>query len=160
FTIKRRRSKSVSETVKESAVGIGLFLKKSFSYPINYMTPTIKYFFSQPIIILLMLVRIFAEVILRILNLRFPPWLFNGTALKDLSATSQQIDLRFQQACYWPWQYMLLRIRDWTNTATTRAQYISMWLVANDIIIGVTIGSFLINNSEYVANILLKDYLD
>ncbi|CAG8808577.1 1474_t:CDS:2, partial [Dentiscutata erythropus] len=35
-----------------------------------------------------------------------------------------------------------------------------MWLVANDIIIGVTIGSFLINNSEYVANILLKDYLD
>ncbi|CAG8743886.1 9609_t:CDS:10, partial [Cetraspora pellucida] len=132
FTIKRCRSKSVSETVKESA----------------------------PIIILLMIVRIFAEVILRILNLRFPPWLFNGTALKDLSATSQQIDLRLQQACYWPWQYMLLRIRDWTNTATTRAQYISMWLVANDIIIGVTIGSFLINNSEYVANILLKDYLD
>ncbi|CAG8566029.1 5163_t:CDS:2, partial [Dentiscutata heterogama] len=79
---------------------------------------------SQPIIILLILVRIFAEVVLRILNLRFPPWLFNGTALKDLSATSQQIDLRLQQASYWPWQYMLLRIRDWTNTATTRAQYI------------------------------------
>lgn len=158
---RNRRSKSVSEAVKESAVGIGLFLKKSFFYPINYLTPMIKSTLSQPMIILLMFVRMFAEVILRILNLRFPPWLFNGTALKDLSATSQQIDLRLQQASYWPWQYMLLRIRDWTNTATTRAQYISfynsMWLVANDIIIGVTIGSFLINNSEYVANILLKD---
>ncbi|PKC16150.1 Gpi1-domain-containing protein [Rhizophagus irregularis] len=59
---------------------------------------------------------------------------------------------------------MLLRRRDWTNTATTRAQYISfynsMWLVANDIIIGLTIGSFLVNNSEYVANIILRDYLD
>ncbi|CAB5172650.1 unnamed protein product [Rhizophagus irregularis] len=73
---------------------------------------------------------------------------------------TQQIDLRLQQACFWPWQYMLLRRRDWTNTATTRAQYISMWLVANDIIIGLTIGSFLVNNSEYVANIILRDYLD
>ncbi|CAI2181191.1 10048_t:CDS:10, partial [Funneliformis geosporum] len=104
--------------------------------------------------------RIFAEIVLWILNLRFPPFMFNGMALKDLSATSQQIDLRLQQACFWPWQYMLLRRRDWTNTATTRAQYISMWLVANDIIIGLTIGSFLVNNSEYVANVILKDYLD
>ncbi|RGB43993.1 N-acetylglucosaminyl transferase component-domain-containing protein [Rhizophagus diaphanus] len=108
--------------------------------------------------------RIFAEMVLWILNLRFPPSMFNGMALKDLSATSQQIDLRLQQACFWPWQYMLLRRRDWTNTATTRAQYISfynsMWLVANDIIIGLTIGSFLVNNSEYVANIILRDYLD
>jgi hypothetical protein len=38
--------------------------------------------------------------------------------------------------------------------------YNSMWLVANDIIIGLTIGSFLVNNSEYVANIILRDYLD
>ena len=35
-----------------------------------------------------------------------------------------------------------------------------MWLVANDIIIGLTFGSFLVNNSEYMANIILRDYLD
>lgn len=34
-----------------------------------------------------MLVRIFAEMVLWILNLRFPPSMFNGMALKDLSAT-------------------------------------------------------------------------
>nr|CAG8525791.1 7069_t:CDS:10 [Entrophospora candida] len=165
FTIRRnRRSTSVSETVKKSAVGIGKFIKNSFLYPIHYAIPMIRPIISQPMIYLLMLVRIFAELILWILNLRFPTWMFNGTALKDLSATLQQIDLRLQQACFWPWQYMLLRRRDWTNTATTRAQYISfynsMWLVANDIIIGVTFGSFLFNNSEHVANIILKEYLD
>ncbi|RHZ77639.1 hypothetical protein Glove_174g122 [Diversispora epigaea] len=163
-TRRNRRSTSVSETVKKSALGIGIFVKDIALYPIYHLVPIIRPLLAHPIILFLMLVRIFAEVILWILNLRFPPWVFNGTALKDLFATSQQIDLRLQQACFWPWQYMLLRRRDWSNTAMTRAQYISfynsMWLVANDIIIGLTIGSFLINNSQYVTGILLKDYLD
>ncbi|CAB4493524.1 unnamed protein product [Rhizophagus irregularis] len=161
FTNRRNcNSISVSETILQSAI----FIKKGVLYPIKYMLPFIRPILVQPIIVFLMLVRIFAEMVLWILNLRFPHSMFNGMALKDLSATSQQIDLRLQQACFWPWQYMLLRRRDWTNTATTRAQYISfynsMWLVANDIIIGLTIGSFLVNNSEYVANIILRDYLD
>ncbi|CAG8432878.1 4707_t:CDS:10 [Diversispora eburnea] len=161
---RNRRSTSVSETVKKSALGIGIFLKDIALYPIYHLVPIIRPLLAHPIILFLMLVRIFAEVILWILNLRFPPWVFNGAALKDLFATSQQIDLRLQQASFWPWQYMLLRRRDWSNTAMTRAQYISfynsMWLVANDIIIGLTIGSFLINNSQYVAGMLLRDYFD
>ncbi|CAG8491310.1 14391_t:CDS:10 [Funneliformis caledonium] len=162
FFINRRNrcNISVSETMMEYAI----FIKKSFLYPIKYLLLVFRPILVQPIIFFFMLVRIFAEIVLWILNLRFPPFMFNGMALKDLSATSQQIDLRLQQACFWPWQYMLLRRRDWTNTATTRAQYISfynsMWLVANDIIIGLTIGSFLANNCEYVANLILKDYLD
>ncbi|CAI2177016.1 5228_t:CDS:10, partial [Funneliformis geosporum] len=158
FFINRRNrcNISVSETMMQYAV----FIKKIFLYPLKYLLLVFRPIIVQPIIFFLMLVRIFAEIVLWILNLRFPPFMFNGMALKDLSATSQQIDLRLQQACFWPWQYMLLRRRDWTNTATTRAQYISMWLVANDIIIGLTIGSFLVNNSEYVANVILKDYLD
>ncbi|RIA98495.1 N-acetylglucosaminyl transferase component-domain-containing protein [Glomus cerebriforme] len=161
FTDRRNcHSISVSESMLRSAI----FIKKGFFYPIKYLLPFIRPILVQPIIVFLMLVRIFAEMVLWILNLRFPSSMFNGMALKDLSATSQQIDLRLQQACFWPWQYMLLRRRDWTNTSTTRAQYISfynsMWLVANDIIIGLTIGSFLVNNNEYVANIILRDYLD
>ncbi|CAG8482880.1 12940_t:CDS:10 [Funneliformis mosseae] len=162
FFINRRNrcNISVSETMMEYAI----FIKTSFLYPIKYLLLVFRPILVQPIIFFFMLVRIFAEIVLWILNLRFPPFMFNGMALKDLSATSQQIDLRLQQACFWPWQYMLLRRRDWTNTATTRAQYISfynsMWLVANDIIIGLTIGSFLANNCEYVANLILKDYLD
>ena len=37
--------------------------------------------------------------------------------------------------------------------------YNSMWLVANDIIIGVAIGSYLRNNSEYMAKLIVNDYL-
>lgn len=35
-----------------------------------------------------------------------------------------QVDLRLQQLCFWPGQYMLIRKRRWANTAATRAQYI------------------------------------
>ncbi|RUP48457.1 hypothetical protein BC936DRAFT_144533 [Jimgerdemannia flammicorona] len=117
----------------------------------------------HPLMLVLFVVRLVAEGALFLLNLRFPKWILNGVALKDLSAAAQQIDLRLQQACFWPWQYMLLRRRNWANMATTRAQYISfynsMWLVANDIIIGVAVGSFLINNSAYVAD-TFHEYLD
>ncbi|KAG0089950.1 phosphatidylinositol N-acetylglucosaminyltransferase subunit gpi1 [Podila epicladia] len=105
------------------------------------------------------------KICLWILNLKFPDWAFNGMAIKDITTTGQQIDLRLQQACFWPWQYFMARKKAWTNTSITRAQYISfynsMWLVANDIIIGVAFGSFLISNNKYMAEVLqryVKDY--
>jgi phosphatidylinositol glycan class Q protein len=55
---------------------------------------------------------------------------------------------------------MMLRKHNWANTAKTRAYYISfynsMWLVANDIIIGLAIGSFLAANSKIMAYKLHK----
>ncbi|KAI9358158.1 N-acetylglucosaminyl transferase component-domain-containing protein [Pilaira anomala] len=49
----------------------------------------------------------------------------------------------------------MLRKQNWANTAKTRAYYISfynsMWLVANDIIIGLAIGSFLMANNAAMA---------
>ncbi|KAL0095886.1 N-acetylglucosaminyl transferase component-domain-containing protein [Phycomyces blakesleeanus] len=52
----------------------------------------------------------------------------------------------------------MLRERNRANTAETRAYYISfynsMWLVANDIIIGLAIGSFLMSNSYSAAKVL------
>ncbi len=64
-----------------------VFIKKSFLYPIKYLLLVVRPILVQPIIFFLMLVRIFAEIVLWILNLRFPPFMFNGMALKDLSAT-------------------------------------------------------------------------
>ncbi|RUS15753.1 N-acetylglucosaminyl transferase component-domain-containing protein [Endogone sp. FLAS-F59071] len=122
-------------------------------------SPLLRPALVHPIMLVLFVVRFVAEVALFLLNVRLPKWAMNGVAIKDLSTAAQQVDLRLQQACYWPWQYMLLRRRNWANMATTRAQYISMWLVANDIIIGVAVGSFLINNSTYVAA-SLHYYLD
>ncbi|KAF9585141.1 phosphatidylinositol N-acetylglucosaminyltransferase subunit gpi1 [Lunasporangiospora selenospora] len=79
--------------------------------------------------------------------------------VKDITTTGQQIDLRLQQACFWPWQYFMARRRAWTNTSITRAQYISMWLVANDVIIGIAFGSFLISNNAYMTDVLQRyDY--
>ncbi|CAG8495534.1 10806_t:CDS:10 [Ambispora gerdemannii] len=163
-TRRNRRSASVSEAVKKSAVGLGMFLKKGLMYPILFLAPLIRPTIAHPILFFLVLVRVFAEIVLWILNIRFPNWLLNGISLKDLSATAQQIDLRLQQACFWPWQFMLQRRRDWTNIETTRAQYISfhnsMWLVANDIIIGVAIGFFLMDNNEAMAKLIMDDYLN
>ncbi|OZJ02306.1 hypothetical protein BZG36_05196 [Bifiguratus adelaidae] len=101
------------------------------------------------------LVRLCIDIVLCILNTRFPSFVLNGVAVKDLSAAAQQIDLRLQQFCFWPSQYKLLRKKAWKATTITKAQYISfynsMWLVANDIIIGMALGSFLIHNNQLVA---------
>lgn len=71
------------------------------------------------------------------------------------SNIGQQVDLRLQQLFFWPRQYMMLRKQNWANTAMTRAYYISfynsMWLVANDIIIGLAIGSFLMANNQAMS---------
>ncbi|CAO3646375.1 unnamed protein product [Mucor fragilis] len=105
---------------------------------------------------LLFLVLMLAEVTLHLLSVRLPKFILNGVAFKDLFAAGQQVDLRLQQLFFWPRQYMMLRKQNWANTAKTRAYYISfynsMWLVANDIIIGLAIGSFLVANNQAMAN--------
>ncbi|KAI8876187.1 Gpi1-domain-containing protein [Backusella circina FSU 941] len=99
-----------------------------------------------------------SEVTLHLLSVRLPKFILNGVALKDLFAAGQQIDLRLQQLFFWPRQYMMIGKKNWKNTARTRAYYISfynsMWLVANDIIIGLAIGSFLMNNNVAMATML------
>ncbi|KAI8328411.1 N-acetylglucosaminyl transferase component-domain-containing protein [Blakeslea trispora] len=119
---------------------IGFFVKKMFAY-----------LFMCILFVALNL----AEVTLYLLNVRFPKFILNGVALKDLSAAGQQIDLRLQQFFFWPKQYMMLRKHNWANTASARAHYISfynsMWLVANDIIIGLAMGSFLMANNRIMA---------
>src|SRR6185369_15937112 len=90
---------------KKSAVGLGKFTKKSFLYPIHYIISMIQPMIAQPMIYFLMLVRIFAELVLWILNTRFPTWMFNGTALKDLSATCMTIFTRI-----WLYIYLIILI--------------------------------------------------
>jgi len=78
-------------------------------------------------------------------------------ALKDVSATAQQVEIRLQQFCYWPMQYVTLRKRknDWESVTTSHPDYIrfynSLWLVANDVIIGIALGSYIIDNADWVA---------
>ncbi|KAF9981637.1 phosphatidylinositol N-acetylglucosaminyltransferase subunit gpi1 [Mortierella antarctica] len=162
---RRARSRSMSEAVRESAVDLSIKVRSKLAITASTLWPVIQPFTIRPLMLILFVLRTMVEISLWILNWKFPAWAFNGIAIKDMTTTGQQIDLRLQQACFWPWQYFMARKKAWTNTSITRAQYISfynsMWLVANDIIIGVAFGSFLISNNKYMGDVLqryVKDY--
>ncbi|KAG0006794.1 phosphatidylinositol N-acetylglucosaminyltransferase subunit gpi1 [Modicella reniformis] len=162
---RRARSRSVSEAVRESAVDLSIRVRSKLDITVTALWPIAQPFTVRPLMVILLLLRALVEISLWILNWKFPAWVFNGIAIKDITTTGQQIDLRLQQACFWPWQYFMARKKAWTNMSITRAQYISfynsMWLVANDIIIGIALGSFLISNKDYMGEVLqryVKDY--
>ena len=129
----------------------------------NFLVNTIKFvqpIAVQPVILILFLLRVAAELTMNILNFKF-----GNRNLISFSAAAQQINVRLQTAVQWPWQYLLLRQRDWRNTLATRALYISfhnsVWLVANDIIIGIVLGVFIIDNVPSISRVLesaLKNY--
>lgn len=146
-----KRSLSVSERVVESAATArDMVLVLLWNLFTIYVLPVIKKIFVMS----LMAHRVAAEVLLVVLEWRARP---RYAALKDISATAQQVEIRLQQFCYWPMQYVTLRRRkkDWESVTTSHPDYIrfynSLWLVANDIIIGIALGSYIIDNAGWLA---------
>jgi phosphatidylinositol glycan class Q protein len=154
--VRTKRSLSVSERVVNTATNLWdltwIWLKQIF---IHHIWP----FASQVFIRWIMVLRIIAEGILTVLDWR--P--FGHAALKDISATAQQVDIRLQQFCYWPPQYLTLRRRrnDWESITNSHPEYIrffnSLWLVANDIIIGIALGAYILENVDFVASSVDKN---
>ncbi|MCJ1307759.1 phosphatidylinositol N-acetylglucosaminyltransferase subunit gpi1 [Agyrium rufum] len=151
ISVRSKRSLSVSERVVESATTLwGFFLWGIWHIFSEWIYPIITQIFIFGIICH----RFIAEAILLTLNWRLRP---DGSALKDVSATAQQVDIRLQQFCYWPTQYAFLRKRrdNWESVTDRHPDYIrfynSLWLVANDVIIGIALGSYIIDNAEWVA---------
>lgn len=152
--IKRRteRAQSVGERVVKSANIIWASVNGALSHLwAVWMYPLIAYVF----VLALIAQRFMSEIALRALDWRAGS--SDSPALKDLSATAQQLDIRLQQLCYWPIQFMTLRKRkeNWASITTSHPDYIrfynSLWLVANDVIIGVALGSFIFDNAQFVA---------
>lgn len=148
-----RRSLSVSESVVESANDLWDYVYMVLIYVAKvWVWPLLSQFFIYG----LMANRISAEMILQVLHWR-PTKSPDAPALKDISATAQQIDIRLQQFCYWPIQYLTLRKRkgNWGSFTNSHPEYIrfynSLWLVANDIIMGIALGSYIIENSSFAA---------
>jgi len=146
-----KRSLSVSERVVESATTArDVVLVWIWNLFTVYVLPI----FQRIFILGLMGHRIAGEMLLLVLEWRARP---RYAALKDLSATAQQVEIRLQQFCYWPMQYVTLRLRknDWESVTTSHPDYIrfynSLWLVANDVIIGIALGSYIIDNADWVA---------
>ncbi|KAK4998797.1 hypothetical protein LTR28_013571, partial [Elasticomyces elasticus] len=149
--VRLKRSLSVGERVVESATNLRNYVVLEiwqmfwiYVYPVA----------SQLFILGLITLRMGSELALEVLEWRPVP---DRAALKDISATAQQVDIRLQQFCYWPVQYLTLRRRrrDWESITTSQPEYIrfynSLWLVANDVIIGIAIGSYIIENADFVA---------
>jgi len=146
-----RRSLSVSERVVESATSMRDFVVMWIWQIITvYIYPIIR----RGFVIGLICHRVVAEALLVVLEYRAK---LDYAALKDISATAQQVEIRLQQFCYWPLQYVTLRKRkdDWESVTKSHPDYIrfynSLWLVANDVIIGIALGSYIIDNSAWVA---------
>jgi len=147
-----RRALSVQELVVESANSVFDYAIERAEYIFwQYKWPIVSHLF----ILMITILRLISEVMLVLLEWRF--WSGRTTSLKDISATAQQIHIRLQQFCYWPAQYLTFRKRrnDWSSITSSHAEYIrlynSLWLVANDIIIGVAFGSFILENADFVA---------
>ncbi|KAE9369506.1 Gpi1-domain-containing protein [Stipitochalara longipes BDJ] len=146
-----RRSLSVSERVVESATTMRDFILAAIWQVITvYIYPILR----RGFVVGLLCHRVAAETLLLVLEWRAKP---DYAALKDISATAQQVEIRLQQFCYLPMQYVTLRKRknDWESVTDSHAEYIrfynTMWLVANDVIIGIALGSFLIDNNTWLA---------
>lgn len=147
----RKRGLSIGERVVESATDLWDYLLIALTYLwVEWLFPVAR----QTFIVALIAHRIAGESIMLLAQSRIGP---NQVALKDISATAQQVDLRLQQFCYWPIQYLTLkqRKRDWECISTHHPEYIrfynSLWLVANDVIMGVAIGAYIIENANGVA---------
>ncbi|KAF2849289.1 Gpi1-domain-containing protein [Plenodomus tracheiphilus IPT5] len=147
-----KRALSVSERVVESANNLWDYIYLSISYLVwIWLWPIV----AQVFIIGLITHRILGEAVIQVLHWRLGS--SNSFALKDISATAQQIDIRLQQSCYWPIQYLTLRKRkaNWESITNDHPEYIrfynSLWLVANDVIMGIALGTFIIENATFVA---------
>ncbi|KAK7527950.1 N-acetylglucosaminyl transferase component Gpi1 [Phyllosticta citriasiana] len=146
-----RRALSMGERVVESATTLWhqvlVFIWHVLSV---WIYPVV----TQLFILGLIAHRIAGELILRVMDWRLLP---DSAALKDVSATAQQVDIRLQQFCYWPIQFQTLQKRKchWQSITSSHPEYIrfynSLWLVANDVIIGIALGSYIIENAEFVA---------
>ncbi|KAF2001673.1 N-acetylglucosaminyl transferase component Gpi1 [Amniculicola lignicola CBS 123094] len=150
--IGRKRALSVGERVVESANDLWDYLYIGVCYvAAAWLYPVAARLFVAGLIAH----RVAGEMLLRVLDWR--PGSRDAPALKDVSATAQQVDIRLQQFCYWPIQYLTLRKRkgNWESITNSHPEYIrfynSLWLVANDVIIGIALGSYIIENSDFVA---------
>ena len=147
-----KRALSVSERVVESANDLWDYTWIVLHYAFRVWIWPVA---AQLFILGLVTHRIMGEALILVLHWR--PGSADSPALKDISATAQQIDIRLQQSCYWPIQYLTLRRRkaNWESITNSHPEYIrfynSLWLVANDVIMGIAVGTFIIENASFVA---------
>jgi phosphatidylinositol glycan class Q protein len=135
-----KRALSVSERVVESAKDFWDYAWMTLSYLLKVWIWPLA---AQLFIFGLIAHRIMGEAVLLVLHWRLSS--SDSPALKDISATAQQIDIRLQQSCYWPIQYLTLRRRkaNWESITNSHPEYIRFYM-------GIAVGTFIIENATFV----------
>lgn len=104
--------------------------------------------------VFLILANTLSTLLLAVLRVPLP---FPGNPnLTDLSATCAQIELRVQQASFWHVHVTHLWDTGARELGKRIAEYINfnntIWLIANDVILGVALGGFLATHADQVAD--------
>ncbi|ODQ66646.1 Gpi1-domain-containing protein [Nadsonia fulvescens var. elongata DSM 6958] len=139
----RLKFESISFTLRSSLIAIA-----------KCLWMVVSPFFSIFSAVMTILFRNFLELILRILEINIHSY---NKSLKEISATAQQLDWRIQQLCYWPVEF--LKVKSIMKTCSSRTDshpeyvrlYNSLWLILNDIILGITFGLYLNENAEWLS---------
>ncbi|KAF8609998.1 Gpi1-domain-containing protein [Ceratobasidium sp. AG-I] len=83
-----------------------------------------------------------------------------STLAKDISATLQQVDVRLEQTTNGKEQFEATKLENVQNIAQSTARYINffncVWLIVNDVIIGIAVGGFICDNKDPLARIGLQ----
>ncbi|KAJ3345879.1 phosphatidylinositol N-acetylglucosaminyltransferase subunit gpi1 [Entophlyctis luteolus] len=128
-----------------------------------------------PVMTAVFALRAVAEVALWCLNKRIRI-ASSEASLKDVSQFANQINLRLQQACFWPQQYFEWRYSSQKLSPLCQAQYIgsencsqsagsanvfhrfynTVWLIANDVILGGALGSLSIAFAEELSSLFVS----
>ncbi|KAJ3127749.1 hypothetical protein HK098_005866 [Nowakowskiella sp. JEL0407] len=124
-------------------------LRPRWIFPIPNFT-----FLKYPILYLLFLVLVCAEVLLWVLGLKIA-----GVPLKEFSILLQQFDIRLQQIRYWPKRYIMWRRNIQKVSPEAQVLYIgfynAVWLILNDIILGVGVSSLIYYNSWVIKDAIV-----
>ncbi|KAG8748921.1 phosphatidylinositol N-acetylglucosaminyltransferase subunit gpi1, partial [Ceratobasidium sp. 428] len=89
------------------------------------------------------------------------PISYSGSTLaKDISATLQQTDVRLEQLLNSKEQFEATRLERVQSVALSTARYINffncVWLIFNDVIIGIAVGGFICDNKDILSRLTLQ----
>ncbi|ODV92899.1 hypothetical protein CANCADRAFT_1492 [Tortispora caseinolytica NRRL Y-17796] len=125
-----------------------------FSTLWSYFILVLTFLFKLIFIPSFLLLRCSFEILFAILEYRISS---SYSSLKEISATAMQLDLRLQQLCYLPSQYVAISTKNksWRSLQDFQPDYIrfynTLWLITNDVIIGTGFGALVLNNKEAIV---------
>ncbi|GMM38689.1 phosphatidylinositol N-acetylglucosaminyltransferase [Saccharomycopsis crataegensis] len=150
----RQRSKSISKYSEGNNASPYSYYEESSD---NGDDSFIERNFKMLVIHSVVWIRMIIQIFFWILNIK--P--FGKKTIKESSLMAQQIDLRLQQICSIPSQF--IKIKQQHNFTDYIRLYNTIWLILNDVIFGFTVGQYVYERSlviqEFLVQVILRKFL-